>query len=198
MIREKEVNKYIFLTLSVVIFLSSVGIFIFLFLQNKSDYIHHSNCVAPIGSYILEHGIVSTNVIRKCGINGDEPCQKKVNNVSEAVAYCNQNSSFCNRFNYQQDTVSIVSLKGEMQRSSNSNVYTRIAGISYNRGRSSVKASTSLGRSIFTSADSTNTSSSGGLLSFLTGGTTTTSGGGGGGGGYSAPTTGGGGGGGGY
>ena len=71
MIREKEVNKYIFLTLSVVIFLSSVGIFIFLFLQNKSDYIHYSNCVAPIGSYILEHGIVSTNVIRKCGINGD-------------------------------------------------------------------------------------------------------------------------------
>ena len=118
------------------LFYISAAMLIYFTTKYKADYVPHYNCNAPMGEFALEPSTFSSNVINTCGSDGKSACVKRVNNLQEAVDYCNLNSLICNRMMYNQEsrTVSIISLKGKKSNSNKHDIYTRQLGVTYNRG----------------------------------------------------------------
>jgi len=108
----------------------------------KSDYVHYKKCNAPLGEYALEAGSSSSNIIQKCGRDKKSFCSKKVSHLKEAEAYCNNNSNICDRFVYNESTrvASIVDLKGEIVEATDSSIFTRQVGITYDSQQSNNNA----------------------------------------------------------
>ena len=118
------------------LFYIGAALVIYFTTKYKADYVPYYNCNAPMGEFALEPSTFSSNVINACGRDGKSSCVKRVNNLQEAVDYCNLNSLICNRmmFNQESKTVSIISLKGKKSNSNKHDIYTRQLGITYNRG----------------------------------------------------------------
>ena len=118
------------------LFYIGAALVIYFTTKYKADYVPHYNCNAPMGEFALEPSTFSSNVINACGNDRKSACVKRVNNLQEAVDYCNLNSLICNRMMYNQEsrTVSIISLKGKKSSSNKHDIYTRQLGVTYNRG----------------------------------------------------------------
>lgn len=130
---QKEITKrYAIILLSTMLFIGGF-LTVYFTTKNDSNYVHHQNCNAPLGEFALEAGVQSKAVLNICGSDNKSPCIKKVNNLTEAVNYCNLNSKICDRFMYssQSNTVSIVGLKGTLVDNSQQDLYTRQNGITY-------------------------------------------------------------------
>lgn len=99
----------------------------------NSDHVPYQKCNAPLGEFAVEPSTISSNIKSVCGANNNNQCVKQVNNVEEAIKYCNLYSEICDRFMYneQSKTVSIIDLKGNLSKSPLHNLYTRQVGITY-------------------------------------------------------------------
>ena len=133
------------------LFYISAALAIYFTTKYKADYVPHQNCNAPMGEFALEPSTFSGNVINACGSDGNSPCIKRVNNLQQAVDYCNLNSKICNRMMYNSTTktVSIVSLKGNKTTSSNHDIYTRQLGVTYNKGSANTSEPIGTGNSSY-------------------------------------------------
>lgn len=99
----------------------------------NSDHVPYQKCNAPLGEFAVEPSTISNNIKNLCGPDNNSQCIKQVNNVEEAIKYCNLYSEICDRFMYNEKskTVTIVDLKGGLSKSPIHNLYTRQVGITY-------------------------------------------------------------------
>lgn len=78
--------------------------------------------VSPQKTY-SNQGIVS--IVKKCGLSGTLSCTTVVNNLKEAIDYCNQYVVFCDAFIYSNGSVSIVDPTQTLSSDSNVDLYER-------------------------------------------------------------------------
>ncbi len=99
----------------------------------NSDHVPYQKCNAPLGEFAIEPSTISNNIKNLCGSNNNSQCTKQVNNVEEAIKYCNLYSEICDRIMYNETskTVSIVDLKGGLSKSPLHDLYTRQVGVTY-------------------------------------------------------------------
>lgn len=200
MVKNKKFNDTNTILISLVLislfFTAAVLVVYFTTLYN-ADHVPYQKCNAPGGEFALEHNAFSGNVKNQCGQDRKSPCIKVVNNLGEAVKYCNLYSEICDRFMHTPatNTVSIVDLKGQINKSNLHNLYTRQIGISYEGTGKNKNATNQSGYSDDTSLSTILIDNMTSLFSGTVSTTTTSTGSGGG--GYSTGSGGGGGGGGG-
>jgi hypothetical protein len=130
--QDEITNRFAIVFTTSLLFVGAILV-VYFSIENKSNYVHHQSCNKPLGEFALEPGTASTSILKICGSSGNEVCSKKVNNLTEAVNYCNLNSKICDRFMYNSKTgtVSIVGLKTTLTENNDQDIYTRQLGITY-------------------------------------------------------------------
>ena len=108
----------------------------------KSSCVDYSECNAPQSTFGLMPGY-SAKTLRTCNhIKGSNNgmCSFLVSNLKAAHDLCNINSDICSRFTYVSSNkstggiINFVSLKAELTRNVNSNIYSRQSGVTYTPG----------------------------------------------------------------
>ena len=77
------------------IFSIGIVLLIYHFTSIKSNYIHHSECITPVGDYSVIHGKTAKNKKRTSAI---------VTSLSDAITHCNNNDD-CQMFEYDEKQV---------------------------------------------------------------------------------------------
>lgn len=189
MVKNKKFNDTNTVLISLVLislFFTAAVLVVYFTTLHNADHVPYKKCNAPMGEFALEDSAFSSNVKNQCGQDRKSPCTKVVSNLSEAVKYCNLYSDICDRFmhNTTSKTVSIVDLKGQIDKSDIHNLYTRQVGISYESSGKSKTVTNQSGYSNSTPLGNILIDSITSLFSGSASSNTTVSTGGGGGGGY--------------
>jgi len=101
----------------------SIGIILLIyhFTSIKSNYIHHSECITPVGDYSVIHG----KTARYKKVTGEN-----ITSLSEAITYCN-NDDDCQMFEYDETQVDdkrmhiITNISTPFTRSKKINIYIK-------------------------------------------------------------------------
>lgn len=100
----------------------------FLDVKDRNNYVKAENCHKPLGEFGVENGYFASGILNRCFDEGNKQCIfPNVPNLTTAVQLCNENISFCDRFNYSSATnsMSIVGLTGAYSANLQNDVYTR-------------------------------------------------------------------------
>jgi hypothetical protein len=90
------------------------------------------NCNNPAGDFAVEPDARSTNIESGCGADQKSPCIfQNISTVSEAIKQCNSLGNKCNRFMFNNNTMTVVSLVGDTIESPGNHMFVRQNGITF-------------------------------------------------------------------
>ena len=89
MLDKNNNGKDFLIVLSIGLFVVILIIFLIIYFQeqNMSNYVHHTNCYAPISDYSVEPGKSSTSILTNCGPNKNSRCCNNSASLKDAVVY---------------------------------------------------------------------------------------------------------------
>ena len=94
--------------------------------RNMSNYVHHTNCYAPISDYSVEPGKSSDSILDKCGPDKNEPCCYNASNLKDAINYVQINKG--SKFSYNETTKNtciIDPISTNYRDNNSSSIYTK-------------------------------------------------------------------------
>lgn len=115
--------------------LGFLGYFIYdssILIGNCRNNVPVENCNAPAGDFAVEPDSRSTNIETGCGADEKSPCRfSNINTLSEAITQCNSLGNKCNRFMFNNNTMTVVSLVGDTIDSPGNHMFVRQNGITF-------------------------------------------------------------------
>lgn len=127
---------------SVILILFVVTYLLVYFLHTTKNWVDGKNCVAPIGEFTVEPGVLVNDPLEACPEstfnNTDQCIFSNVASLLDATRICNSKAQICSRFVYNTESrrMTIVSLQSPPSNSSspNDNVYTRQSNVTFRTG----------------------------------------------------------------
>ena len=122
----------ILITLGLLGFLIAFFVDSSILIGNCRNNIPSENCNNPAGDFAVEPNTSSSNVEFGCGPDENAPCIfTNITTLNDAIKKCNSLENKCNRFIFENNTMTVVSLVGDTIESTNSHIFVRQNGITY-------------------------------------------------------------------
>lgn len=173
---EEKLSRIEILILSFIMLglLGFLGYFIYdsaILIENSTKHVPPENCNKPASDFAVETDTRSTNIERGCGVDEKSDCIfTNIGSTSDAVKKCNELGNKCNRFMYDGNVMTIVSLVGDTINSPGNHMFVRQNGVTFHGTGSSDNSF----KNTFVSGQNTSITSGSGNL-FQAGGSGTTS-----------------------
>ena len=128
-------SELILLGFIVLALLSFLSYFLYdssVLIGNCRNNVPVEHCNNPAGDFAVEPDTRSVNIESGCGADEESPCIfTNIGSVSDAIKMCNSLGNKCNRFMYNNNTMSVVSLVGDTIESQGNHMFLRQNGITF-------------------------------------------------------------------
>jgi len=134
---KEEISNLEIVTLTFIV-LSLIGFLSYFFYDSSvligkcKNNVPVEYCNSPAGDFAVEPDSSSANVESGCGADERSPCIfPNIASISSAIKKCNSLENKCNRFIYENNTMTVVSLTGNTISSLGSHMFVRQNGITF-------------------------------------------------------------------